>query len=97
MDTIGKRFHLNFLGYEHWFMYIRISQPKDFSILVDQDRHATYAVAKYLETAIIILTKEYASNSYEQVELLFIEYNSHYRACVGSLTYIYLQECICVL
>ena len=25
VDTFGKRFHVNFLGYAHWFMSIRIS------------------------------------------------------------------------
>ena len=35
VDTLGKRFHVNFLGYAHWFMSIRISQLKDHSIYVD--------------------------------------------------------------
>ena len=26
VDTLGKRLHVNFLGYAHWFMSIRISQ-----------------------------------------------------------------------
>ena len=47
---MGKRFHVNFLGYAHWFMSIRISQLKDHSISVDQARYATYIVAKYLDT-----------------------------------------------
>ena len=46
MDTLGKRFHVNFLGYAHWFMSIRISQMKDHSISVDQARYATSVVAK---------------------------------------------------
>ena len=25
VDTIGKRFHVNFIGYQYWFMYIRVS------------------------------------------------------------------------
>ena len=33
VDTLGKIFHVNFLGYAHWFMSIRISQLKDHSIL----------------------------------------------------------------
>ena len=33
--TLGKRFNLNFLGYAHWFMSIRISHMKDHSISVD--------------------------------------------------------------
>ena len=28
VDTLGKRFHANFLGYAHWFMPISISQLK---------------------------------------------------------------------
>ena len=34
VDTLGKRFHVNFLGYAHLFMSIRISQLKDHSISV---------------------------------------------------------------
>ena len=50
VDTLGKIFHVNFLGYAHWFIYIRISQLKDHSISVYQDRYATYIVEKYLDT-----------------------------------------------
>ena len=46
VDTLGKRFNVNFFGYAHWFMSIRISQLKDHSISVDQARYATYVVAK---------------------------------------------------
>ena len=46
VDTLGKIFHVNFLGYAHWFMSIRISQMKDHYISVDQARHATSIVAK---------------------------------------------------
>ena len=46
MDTLGKIFHVNSLGYAHWFMSIRISQMKDHSISVDQDRYDTSIVAK---------------------------------------------------
>ena len=82
VDTLGKRFHMNFLGYAHWFMSIRISWMKDHSISVDQIIYATYIVAKYLETATvkvskkvykttilsdIIFTKADTSTSYEQV------------------------------
>ena len=44
--TLGKRFHVNFLGYSHWFMSIRISQLKDYSISVYQARYATSIFAK---------------------------------------------------
>ena len=50
---------MNLLGYEHWFMSIRISQLKDHSISVDQARYATYIVAKYLDT-----TKVKVSNKF---------------------------------
>ena len=53
VDTLGKRSHLNFLGYAHWFMAIRISQKKDNSISVDQARYETSDVAKYLDTATV--------------------------------------------
>ena len=46
VDTLGNIFHVNFLGYAHWFMSIRISQLKDHSISVDQARYATSIVAK---------------------------------------------------
>ena len=60
MDTSGKRFHVNFLGYAHWFMSIRIYQMKDHSIYVDQARYDTYIVAKYLDTATVkVSTKFY--------------------------------------
>ena len=49
MDNLGKRFHVNFLGYAHWFMSIIISQMKDNFIYVDQARHVTSIVAKYLD------------------------------------------------
>ena len=38
--TLGRRFHVNFLAYAHWFMSITISQLKDHSIPVDQARYA---------------------------------------------------------
>ena len=75
---MGKRLHVNFLGYAHWFMSIRISQLKDHYIYVDQDRYATSIVEKYLDTATVkvstkfykttlpadvIFTKEYVSTS----------------------------------
>ena len=100
VDTLGKRFHVNFLGYAHWFMSIRISQLKDHSISVDQAKYATYIVAKYLYTATVklsnkfykttipadmIFTKQDVSTSDEQVDKLTREYNIHYRACIGSL------------
>ena len=46
VHTLGKRFHVNFLVYAHWFMSIIISQMKDHSIFVDQARYDTSIVAK---------------------------------------------------
>ena len=74
---------MNFLGFAHWFMSIRISQLKDHSISVDQARYVTSIVAKYLDTATVkvsnnfykttlpadmIFTKEDVSTSDEKVE-----------------------------
>ena len=46
METIGKRFHVNFLGYVHWFISIIISQMKYHSISVYQARFDTSIVAR---------------------------------------------------
>ena len=50
---------MNFLGYAHWFISIRISQLKDHSISVDQTRYATSIVAKYLDTATVTASKKF--------------------------------------
>ena len=90
---------MNFLGFAHWFMSIRISQLKDHYISVHQDRYSTSIVAKYLDTATVkvsnkfynktlpadmIFTKEDVSTSDEQIEKLTREYDIHYRSCIGS-------------
>ena len=84
-------------------MSIRISQLKDHYISVDQARYANSIVAKYLDTATVkvsnkfytttlpddmIFTKQDVSKSDEQVERLTIEYNIHYRVCIGYLIYL---------
>ena len=51
LDTLGNIFHVNFLGYAHWFMFIIISQIKDHYISVDQSMYATSVVENYLGTA----------------------------------------------
>ena len=71
---------------------------------MDQARYATSVLAKYLDTvtvkvskifykttvqAEILFTKEYVSTSNEQVEKLTREYIIHYRACRGSLIYLF--------
>ena len=53
MDTLGKILYVKFLVYAHWFMSIMISQLKNHSISVDQDRYAISVVAKYLDIATI--------------------------------------------
>ena len=98
-----KIFHVNFLGYAHWFMSIIISQSKDHSISVEQARYATSIVAKYLDTATVkartkfnkitlpanmIFTKGVVSTKDENVEKLNREYNIHYRSCIGLLIYL---------
>ena len=103
MDTLGNKFHVNFLGYAHWFMSIIIYQMKYHSIYVDKARYATYIVATYLDTATvkasakfynttfpydIIFAKSDTSTSYEQDEKLTREFNIRYRACIGSLIYL---------
>ena len=87
VDTLGKRFHVNLLGYAHWFMSIRMSQLRDHSISEDQARYATSIVAKYFDTVTVkvsnkfykttlpsdmIFTKEDVSTSDEQVDNLTI-------------------------
>ena len=58
VDTLGKRFHVKFLGYAHWLMSIRISQMKDHSISVDQAIYSKYIVTKYLDTATVKVSKK---------------------------------------
>ena len=60
VDTLGNRFYVNFLGYAHWFMSIRISQLKDHYIYVNKARYATSIVVKYLDTVTVkVITKFY--------------------------------------
>ena len=95
---LGKRSHVNFLGYAHWFMSIRISHMKDHLISLDQARYATSIVAKYLDTATvkvstifykttlpfgIMFTKADVSTRDDKVEKLTREFNIHYRSCIG--------------
>ena len=77
---------MNFLGYAHWFISIRITQMKDHFIYVYQARYATSIVGKYLDIATVktskkfyktnfpsdmIITKADAYTSDEQVENSF--------------------------
>ena len=98
MYALGKIFHVNFLGYAHWFMSIKISQLKDHSISVYQARYSTFIVEKYLDTDTfktstnfyktnfpydIIFTKADTYTIDEQVQKLTREFNIHYRSCIG--------------
>ena len=104
MDTLGKIFHVTFLGYAHLFMSIRISHMKDHSISMDQAIYSYSIFAKYLDTATVkastnfyktilpydmIFTKADTSTIHEQVEKLTKEFNILYRACIGSLIYLF--------
>ena len=51
VDTLGKIFYINLLGYANWLMSIKISQMKYHSISVDQARYFTSVVEKYLDTS----------------------------------------------
>ena len=98
--TLRNRLHVNFLLYAHWSMSIIISQMKDNYISGYQDMYATAIVAKYLDTSAIntseffykttlssgmIFAKADVYASDEQVEKWTMEFNIHYRYCIGSL------------
>ena len=63
VDTLGKIFHVKFLGYAHWFISIRISQMKYHSISVDKARYDTSIVAKYLNTVTVKAIKKCYKNT----------------------------------
>ena len=71
-DTLGKRSHVNLLGYAHWFMSIRIYQLKDHSISVDQARYATSIVAKYLDTATVKVENKFYKTTLP-ADMIFIK------------------------
>ena len=64
VDTLGNRFHVNFLGFGHLFMSIRISQLKDHSISVDQARYARSIVAKSLYTATVKVSNNFYKTTF---------------------------------
>ena len=64
VDTLGNRFHVNCLGYAHWFISIIISQLKYHSTSVDQARYATSIVAKYLDTSTVKEGKKFYKNTF---------------------------------
>ena len=75
MNNLGKRFYVNFLGYAHWFMSIRIYQMKDNSIYVDQDRYATFIVAKYLDTTTVKAGTKFYNNTLTS-DMIFTKYDT---------------------
>ena len=75
MDTLGKMFHVNFLGYAHWFMSIRISQMRDHSISVDQARYSTSIVSKYLDTATVKLSTNFYKTTFPS-DMIFTKYDT---------------------
>ena len=103
MDTIGKIFHVKFLGYTHWFMSIIIYYMKDHCISVYQARYATSIVAKYLDISKVKTSKKFykttfpsdtifiksdASTSDYQVDNLTREFNIHCISCIVSFIYL---------
>ena len=76
MDNLGKRLYVNLLGYANWFMSIRMSHMKDYSIYVDQDIYANSIVAKYLDTATVkACTKFYKTNL--QSDMIFTKVDAY--------------------
>ena len=74
MDTLVKIFHVNSLVFSHWFMSIRISQMKDQSILVDQDRYATTVVSKYIDTVTVKKGTKFYKNIFPY-DMIFTKYD----------------------
>ena len=52
------------MGYVHWLMSIQISQMKDHSISVDQDRYATSIDEKYLDTDTVKLSTQFYKTTF---------------------------------
>ena len=66
VDIPGNIFHVNFLGYAHWFMSIIISHMKDHSISMDQAIYATSIFEKYLDTSTVkVRTKFYKTTIFD--------------------------------
>ena len=74
VETLGKILHVKFLVYAHLFMSIRISYINDHSILVYQDRYATYIMDKYLYTMTVKISKTFYKNILPY-NIIFIKYD----------------------
>ena len=59
VDKFGKIFHVDFLGYAHWFLSIRIPQMKNNFISVDQAKYDTSIIAKCLDTTTDIASTKF--------------------------------------
>ena len=88
VGNLGKKFHVNFLGFSHWFFSISISQIKDHSILVDQDRYATSSVAKYLETDTVKKSTKFYKTTFPYdvylTRMMYLLVMSKLRSCIGK-------------
>ena len=62
--ALVNRFHVNLLGYAHWFMSIRIYQMKGHSISIDRSIYYTSIVAKYLDTATVNINIKLYKNTF---------------------------------
>ena len=76
VDTLGNIFHVNFPGYSHWFMLIRISQMKDHFISVDKARYDTSTVSKYLETSTFKTNTQFY-NTTLPYDMIFTKYDAY--------------------
>ena len=74
MDTLGKIFHVKFLGYAYWFISISISKMKGNSISLDQARYDTSIVAKYLDTDTVKTSKKFYNTTLPS-NIIFTKYN----------------------
>ena len=94
-DTLGKIFHVNFLGFAHLFMSIIIYQLKDHSISVDQARYATSIVAKYLNTATVKVSNKFykttlpADMILHRILDIFIVYKSGLKFCSAHVSKVF--------
>ena len=76
MNTLRNIFYVNFLGYAHWFMSIRIYHIKYQLMSVDQDRYATYIVNKYLYTSTVKASKRFYKTTFPSDVIFAKDYAS---------------------
>ena len=83
VDTLGKRFHVKFLGYSHWFMSIIISHMKYNSVCVDQSRYDTSIVPKYLDTTIVNTSKKFYNTTFPS-NMIHLPVMKKLRSLIGT-------------